>query len=338
MASIPHLNALVGELDPAKFQFISIDNEDPKLIRAFLAKKKMSGWVGVDTTSGVAAWYGANSLPTTIVVGADGKVVAATSAESLQADDLRALADGKKVAFKAAMEDVKVGAASAVTVGKSALAAVSLRIAAADAKPATVMHAPTGTDLLGVDADTLFTNVFDITTERFVLKGSMPEGLFDLRVNVADAEGDAEGPAKGMLQQALLAGLRMKVQSKTITRRAYVLRRVAGSAVAVEPPASNHRMMRGYWHGRYVVISATMDDLAYVLATGLQAPVVNETEMSNRFDVRFKIAVDDIASLNAVLRKMLGVELVEGEKEMALTVQELSSMKSDAASSDAATQ
>src|ERR1019366_2071190 len=41
VASIPHLNQLVESLDPAKFQIISIDNEDPKAIEAFLAKKKM---------------------------------------------------------------------------------------------------------------------------------------------------------------------------------------------------------------------------------------------------------------------------------------------------------
>src|SRR5271156_1919427 len=39
IASLPHLNQLVEALDPARFQFISIDDEDPKVVQTFLAKK-----------------------------------------------------------------------------------------------------------------------------------------------------------------------------------------------------------------------------------------------------------------------------------------------------------
>ena len=52
VASLPHLNQLVESLDPTKFQFISIDDEDLKAVQSFLTKKKMSGWVGVDASGG----------------------------------------------------------------------------------------------------------------------------------------------------------------------------------------------------------------------------------------------------------------------------------------------
>src|SRR5580700_3156835 len=50
IASLPHLNQLVETLDPARFQFISIDDEDPKVVQAFLARKKIGGWVGVNSS------------------------------------------------------------------------------------------------------------------------------------------------------------------------------------------------------------------------------------------------------------------------------------------------
>ena len=53
VASLPHLNQLVASLDPAKFQFISIDDEDPNAVQRFLTRKKMSGWVGLDASDGV---------------------------------------------------------------------------------------------------------------------------------------------------------------------------------------------------------------------------------------------------------------------------------------------
>src|SRR5581483_2598874 len=55
IASLPHLNQLVESLDPAKFQLISIDDEDLNAVKTFLTRKKMSGWVGVDATGEVFA-------------------------------------------------------------------------------------------------------------------------------------------------------------------------------------------------------------------------------------------------------------------------------------------
>ena len=104
VASLPHLNQLVESLDPAKFQFISIDDEDQKAVETFLTRKKMSGWVGVDASGGVFNRYGITSRPTTIIVDGNGKIVAVTEIDSVSAADLRAVAAGKSVAFKPAME------------------------------------------------------------------------------------------------------------------------------------------------------------------------------------------------------------------------------------------
>ena len=99
IASLPHLNQLVASLDPTKFQFISVDDEEFKAVEFFLSKKKMSGWVGVDQSGDVFRRYGIQSRPTTVVLDANGKLVAVTEIESLTAADLRAVAEGKRVAF-----------------------------------------------------------------------------------------------------------------------------------------------------------------------------------------------------------------------------------------------
>ena len=71
-------------------------------------------------------------------------------------------------------------------------------------------------------------------------------------------------------------------------------------------------------------MNGTMDDLAYVLATGLENPVVNETGIEGTFDARFNVAGGDVDSLNAVLKEKLGLELVQGNQEMSITVLEVS--------------
>ena len=321
VASLPHLNQLVDSLDPAKFQFISIDDEDLKAVQTFLTKKKMDGWVGVDSSGGVFAWYGIKSRPTTIVIDGNGKIVAATEIDSVSTADLQAVAEGKSVTFKPVWDITTSSSASAIETSTQALFAVSLSKAAPDAKDSTVNHPPTGTDSLGVHADGLMTTAFDAFENRYYVKGPMPDGLYDLRMNFVDVPKSVMDSA---VQQAVLSGLHLQIQPKTITGGAYILRATEASKKLLSPSASTRKVKRGYWHGIYILMNGTMDDLAYILATGMENPVVNETAIDGSFDARFTITGNDLDSLNAALKSNLGLELVQGNQQMSITVLEIS--------------
>jgi uncharacterized protein (TIGR03435 family) len=323
VAGLPHFNQLVASLDPAKFQFISIDDEDLKPVQTFLTKKKMSGWVGLDTSSNVFHRYGVEARPTTIIVDGNGKIVAATEIDSVSAADLRAVAEGKSVAFKPAMEITEVTAPSRQD-AESPLFAVSVSQAAPDAKFSQVNHPPTGTDFLGADTDSLIASVFNVFENRYVLKGVLPDGRYNLRVNFVDVPHDVSTSAA---QQAVLSAVHLQIQPKTITKPAYVLRTTDASKKLLSPSASTQAVKRGYWHGVFILMNGTMDDLAYLLATSLETPVINETGIDGTYDARFKVAGGDIDSLNAVLKETLGLELVPGNQVMSITVDEVSNQE-----------
>lgn len=321
IASLPHLNQLVKTLDPEKFQFISIDDEDLNAVKTFLTRKKMSGWVGVDSSGAVFAWYGITSRPTTIIVDGNGKIVAVTEIDSVSAADLQAVAEGKSVTFKPAMEIASSDAAANVDTTLRPLFAVSVSKAAPDAKPSQVNHPPTGTDFLGNDADGLMTNAFDVFENRYVLKDPLPDGRYDLRMNFVDVP---HAVTTSVVQQAVLSALHLRIQPKTVSGRAYILRATDASKKLLSPSASTRKVKRGCWHGIFILMNGTMDDLAYVLATGLENPVINETGIEGTFDARFKVAGGDVDSVNAVLKEALGLELVAGNQEMPITVLEVS--------------
>ena len=334
VASLPHFNQLVESLDPAKFQFISIDDEDLKAVQTFLTKKKMSGWVGVDASGGVFGLYGVESRPTTIIADGNGKIVAVTEIDSVSAADLQAVAEGKNVAFKPTMEITEASVPSSPDAERS-LFAVSVSKASPDAKTAIAKHPPTGTDLLGEDADGLMTDVFNVFGNRYVLKDPLPEGRYDVRVNSVDVP---QTMIDSVVQQAVLAALRLQIQSKTLTRPAYILRATDASKKLLSPSASTHAVKRGYWHGNFILMNGTMDDLAYVLATGLENPVLNETGIDGTYDARFKVAGGDVDSLNAILKETLGLELVPGNQEMSITVLEVSKQEKSKPSPSTKTQ
>jgi thiol-disulfide isomerase/thioredoxin len=320
IASLPHQNQLVETLDPARFQFISIDDEDPKVVQAFLAKKKIGGWVGVDSSGSVFARYGVESRPTTIVVDTRGKIVAATTMDDLNAADLKAVAEGKSVAFKPAMEIVTESAAVSPSAAAHPLFSVSFSNAAPGSKFSMVKHPPTGTDFLGVDAATLLTYIYNPIEERAVLKSPLPEGLYNLRVELA---GVPAAQVSSIVQTAVFCGLHLQTQPKTITKREYILRATDASQKLLSPSISNAKTLRGYWNGRLMISKGSMDDLAFALATGLENPVVNQTGIEGQFDARFKFKQEDIDSANDALRKTLGLELVPGTQERRLTLLEL---------------
>jgi thiol-disulfide isomerase/thioredoxin len=320
VASLPHLNQLVESLDPAKFQFISIDDQDLNAVQKFLNKKKMSGWVGVDPSGSVFHLYGVESRPTTIIVDGNGKIVAVTEIDSLSAADLQAVAEGKNVAFKPTMEITETSVPSNPDAERP-LFSVSVTKASPDAKMALVKHPPTGRDLLGEDADSLMTDVFNVFGNRYVLKDTLPEGRYDLRVNSVDVP---QTVTDSVVQQAVLAALHMQIKSKTVTKPAYILRATDASRKLLSPSASTHAVKRGYWHGKFLLMNGTMEDLAYVLATGLENPVLNETGIDGTYDSRFEVAGGDIDSLNQVLKETLGLELVPGNQKMSITVLEVS--------------
>jgi uncharacterized protein (TIGR03435 family) len=320
VASLPHLNQLVESLDPAKFQFISIDDEDPKAVQTFLTKKKMSGWVGVDASGGVFHLYGVEARPTTILVDGNGKIVAVTDIDSVSAVDLLAVAEGKNVAFKPATEITEASVPSSPD-GDRPLFSVSVSNASPDAKTVRAKHPPTGTDLLGEDADSLMTDVFNIFGNRYVLKDPLPEGRYDVRVNSVDVP---QTVSDSVVQQAVLAALHLQIQTKTVTRPAYILRATDASKKLLSPSASTHAVKRGSWHNGFLLMNGTMDDLAYVLATGLENPVLNETDIDGTYDARFQAAGGDVDSVNKVLKETLGLELVPGNQEMSITVLEVS--------------
>jgi uncharacterized protein (TIGR03435 family) len=71
-------------------------------------------------------------------------------------------------------------------------------------------------------------------------------------------------------------------------------------------------------------MNGATDDLAFVRATGLETPVINETGIDGNYDARLKIAGGDLRSLNTALKEKLGLELVQGDQEMPITVLEVS--------------
>lgn len=309
---IPHLSKLITELDPAKFQFISVDGlpmEDEKVVQEFLTKRKMPGWVGVDTTGSVAASYGVRAFPTTVLVNGQGRIVAVTNPQFLTTADLQAVADGKEVKFKPMPDmDALLKLASPAPDAKPLLE-FSLIKAPLDA-PFGMSYGGGQINLNGLKSKALISFAYrNLPDDRFLPTSVFPEGLYNLRASWQNGDDN-----DNLIQMAITYGLNLKVESKTVTQKACVLKATEASKKLLTPTTSTGRSMWMYSNGKLTLVNRSIDDLAKSLEGGLEVPIVNETGIEGKYDAELEFPAKDVEAAKAALLKTLGLELIEAER------------------------
>jgi len=326
VTEIPHLNGLIAQLDPAKVQFLAIDDEDPKIVQAFLAKKKMDGWIGIDGGDhNTYADYGIQSRPTTVIVDRQGNVAATTEEpETLTAASLMAIYESKTAASPSNAKPGTLAAPPQATADASTpkpLFEVVLRPSQPGQKSTFVKHLPTGIDRYASDADLLISNAWSPLTERTVLVSPLPEGQFDLLTEFNGATDDEKSAA---IRAAVRSAFQLRITPKTVTRKAWVLT-VADPAKLKQfaSTGASKNTLHGFWHGTLMTFNATMDDFAYALETGAECPIINKTGTEGHFDMRIHFPERDLEAARAVLRSDLGLELQPGEETKSITVEEI---------------
>ena len=312
VAEIPDLNRLVASLDPTKFQFISVDDEDLKIVQTFLAKRKMAGWAGVDTTGGVFKRFGVGARPATIIVDRKGRIVAVTDPQHLTTADLQAVADGKYVKFEPVMDMDTVRKQASPAPDAEPLFELSLIKAPPDAQNG--MSAGTGRmNIYGSNAEALISFAYwNLPEDRFLPTSVLPEGLYNLHAAWSTGE-DNDNLIAPFLQTAITYGLNLRVESKTVTKKAYVLKATETAHKLMTLTASTGGSMSGYWKGKLRLVNGSMDALASSLEDGLEVPVVNETGIDGKFDVELEFPAKDGDAAKAAL-KTLGLELIQEDR------------------------
>ena len=94
LQNLGHLNALAEHFADSNVQFISITHEDETRIRSFLQRRKMSGWVGIDSNHMTAKAYGVDAYPRTFIIDAHGVVRYDGGPWELNEQVIRAVASG----------------------------------------------------------------------------------------------------------------------------------------------------------------------------------------------------------------------------------------------------
>jgi thiol-disulfide isomerase/thioredoxin len=334
IAEIPHLNALAQSVASSNVQFIAIDDEDPAVVKDFLAKKPITGWVGlVDSKSKLFDSYSAQLRPTTIVVDAEGRIATRINAELLNKDQLVALASGKPVVFpedkEAAVREKILAQAKAAAADPDASAAtttvrplfeLSIWPGDPDGQFSIMMH--NRKDGNGYTYDVkdgplplLYQMIAGLPESRLIIHGPAPATKYSLRITLPGTSLADIAPAT---QLALAAAANMKLSHAVTEEDAWVLESTpkAGSLLSVS--ASQHGSICFYnqMNGKLTMVKTSLDGLAPRLEEALGGPVVNETNIPGEFDATLDLPKGNADAIKTALETNLGLTLIRAKRKI----------------------
>jgi uncharacterized protein (TIGR03435 family) len=321
VADIPVLNSLAASLDPAKVQFISIDDEDPALVERFLAKHPITGWVGLDTTGKTLDTYGVLQRPTTIVIGPDGRVVTADAhPETLRREQLMALAEGKPADFTSPS---LTGSASpeafaerkAILAQKfSAPANSAPGIAVTPGEPGDTRVMLRGTNQLDITNATplvLLQQATGIPQTRIAASGPLPETHYNLHVDAPNLSHEA---LIQQLAQAVANATGVQLKPTTATVDVYLL--------TAQPGAKDHTTDTPYpgfvnfsrKAQRMQAVHGTFEQFAAALEKALGTPVMDETALTGKLDFAEPVADTTFPAIEQWLETKWNLKLIPAKR------------------------
>ena len=316
VAEISHLNELADQFKDQPAQFVAITAEDEAVIKPFLAKRPIHAWVALDTDRAMNNAYDIHSIPCTVLVGKDGKIAAITHPAMLNEKIIKNLLAGRKIDLPAP----GVGGETVANKNSDAKPPVF----EVTVRPSTVTNSSCGMgngrlNARGWSVGDMLATAFEMRSDRILTNGPLPEGKFD--VTIVQPRNTTE-PVSILLQQALKSAFGLTGTRETNDAEVLLLKikepDAKGLVVSPTPGGSFH-----FGPGSVGGTDVSLGGIANALESLLKQPVIDETGLTNHYDVTLKWDAklpDDPnpEGLKQAVREQLGLELVPGVRPVEL--------------------
>jgi uncharacterized protein (TIGR03435 family) len=309
VASMPHLNTLAANLRDKPIQFISITDEDQALISHFLQRRKIAGWVGLDTDRSVFKGFGVITIPYMVVVGPDGRIAVITKSKDLTSEKLVDVLAGNQ--SKEAPGPIP---ASPVPVPKRDEAEVPARFTLTIKPTETVSSYMSRDDgkfqARAATLNMILSFLYNVSKARIVGSTQLEGPRYAISATMIDGDNEQFEP---ILMRSIEASFKLKVRKETREMDVFVLSVPNGTIAAL--PASTSKF--GHSSDDAAVVAASGVPLR-VLVDGLEGvlkqPVVDETDLKGRYDWTLVYDEKNPTSVIDEVRKELGLELKRAKR------------------------
>jgi uncharacterized protein (TIGR03435 family) len=324
VAALPHMNGL-AERYKGKVQFIAITDEDRETVAAFLSKRPMSAWVGLDADRSVFDAYCVKGIPMTVLVRPDGIVDAVTYPTTLKEQHLDNLLAGKPSGitsqgrlFILAGElpgDEAHDALSHLLIRPSKGAGFGMVKGGAGSGP---LGYEMGFTAIGFTLSQIFPLIYDSPQTRIVVTGRVPDGAFDV---VAKFPRTAEKEFALHLRRAVESTFGFSARREMREVDVYIAGIAAGGPKGLIPSKTPRNASLDGGKGKIDAVGQTLGEVLPAVENAIGLPVINETGMDGSFDLHLQW--DEAGGRDALVRaarEQLGLVLTPAKRSIEVTV------------------
>lgn len=322
MVAMPHLKKLQAKY-PDQLRVISVSSETPKRIRQFLKVRPSEIWFASDTSLTISNTFPHQLIPHTILISPEGKLVANTSPELVTEAVIKSLLEKQPITLK-----------EKIDVNLTYEDIMNIHFSAADTVTQRFMIQPKIKGAPGFSTTHLDNSIFngrritaincglsnlyriaynDFPYSRTIDKIPDPEKKsYCVDIIVADKK-ELLPQFKKELSKIFDVRAEVRLEMKDV----YVLRITDLQKVKKIP--HNVSGKRTYYarHGEIDQECITLTDLAaYLESYGIvNLPVVDETNIAQKFDIKFSFQPEDPRTLTKILTDM-GLTLEKAQRKI----------------------
>jgi uncharacterized protein (TIGR03435 family) len=302
--AIPEWNELVDTFADEPVRFIAVSDDDQALLRKFLEKKPIHGWVTIDSDRSMFEAYDVHGIPHTFLIDSRGRIRASTHPQSLSEHVIRDLLAGKTpdvpVKKKIDPEQLKTVAADG---GPEPIFEATIR-PSKDTKMRMMSVGPGQYMSIGAQIRDSFRFAYSARTSRLVIEAELPEQPYDLVFSTAGKD-ELLFP---LMRQAIEASFDIEARTEQRELDVHVLSRATGVTPKLTPATLD--VERPYAKpGSLTCLSITLGLLADTLERLLQQPVLDTTGIDGLYEIDLSWDPEQPDSLPEAVREQLGLEL-----------------------------
>lgn len=324
IVAMPHLKKL-QEKYPDEIRILSVSYETPKRIRQFLKVKPTEVWFATDTALTVSNAFPHRLIPHTVLISPDGKLVANTSPEQVTEAVIESLINQQPVTIKQktdselTVEDIlNKDFYAADTVKKRLMVQPKIKGAPGFSTSYIDNKIFIGRRITAVNCT--ISNLYRIAYGNFPYTRTVDKIPADKNETYCvDIIVENKAELLPQLRKELFTLFDVHGEIKSELREVYVLKITDPEKVKKIPLNASGEKTYYARHGEVDQQSMTLADLADYLETfGTSSlPVVDETQNTSKFDIKFSFQPEDPESLKNVLADM-GLTLEKTRKKINL--------------------
>jgi len=324
VAAIPHLNELATEFSGRPVVFISIASDDADQLEEFLKKTPVRGWIVVDPRNENWPAFDVHSIPDTVIVGRDGRVIAMTQPEHVTSQVLRDILEGKNVSLSLpqARDSDLLWDQDEIDWKDGVNPITEVIIKPIHTATSGVWPRPSGDYLTadGVSLSTLVQLAWQTDMFHVDLLIQQPNQLYRVAVRVPE---DRRQDLLPLFQNSLMATFAFKARWQAEEKEVYVLRprgdhkSKLNTSTAEETPL--FQVLRGKATARRQPIAKLCEFLSGFV---LHSPVVDDTGLAGDYDWDLPYQPGQPTLTLDLVKERLGLDLAKGQRSVKVLVVE----------------